>query len=334
MGAVMGCDVGGTSSRCVLFDDAGTLLGRGHAAGGNINSSVGDPADNLAAALSEALGGNPPAGVTAGMVGMAGSASDPDRATRIGADAWGRAGLTGAPRVGTDLEIGYTAGATGPDGVLLLAGTGAIGAAFHDWTMTRRCDGLGWLVGDEGSAVWLGLAAIRAVAAALDGRAGPTALTDLLAGHLRTALPAGHRSTGDPRQDLVTYAHGTTPARFGALAPLVADAAAAGDPVADRIVTAGCDALLRTAGVVAEGTRPGCLVLAGSLLTTPGTIADRVRAGLSERWPGLEPVPAPDPVAGAVLTALRDAGVGVTPESAARVRAELADGAGAGHRHK
>ncbi|MFD0537747.1 hypothetical protein ACFQY7_32330 [Actinomadura luteofluorescens] len=42
----------------------------------------------------------------------------------------------------------------------------------------QRADGYGWLVGDEGSAVWLGKEAVRAALAAYDGRGSPTLLTD------------------------------------------------------------------------------------------------------------------------------------------------------------
>jgi N-acetylglucosamine kinase-like BadF-type ATPase len=104
-----------------------------------------------------------------------------------------------------------------------------------------------------------------------------------------------------------TYRAPLAPARFGALAPLVTRAAVDGDEVARRIVADGCAALLRTAGVVAGEGTPGCVVTAGSLLTTPGPVADTVTAGLVERF-GVRPVPAPAPVVGAVLTALRDAG--------------------------
>jgi glucosamine kinase len=329
---VLGADVGATSSRAVLADLAGRRVGAGSGPGGNVNSSTGDPAANIAAALRAALDDHDPTRVVAGMVGLAGAAADPPATQRLVDTAWRAAGLPGSPRTGTDLDIAYAAGATGPDGILLLAGTGAVGAAFRGYAMAGRCDGLGWLLGDEGSAVWLGLTAVRAAVAALDGRAAPTALTGLLAtefagdprpadagptGDAGKAADAG-RAAGsarsgrqaDPRQELVvaTYRGPLAPARFGALAPLVTRAAAEGDAVAGGIVADGCAALLRTAEVVAGMVRPGCVVVAGSLLTTPGPVADTVTAGLVDRF-GAAPVPAPAPVVGAVLTALRDAGV-------------------------
>lgn len=312
---VLGADVGGTSAKAALIDATGRVLGRGRAAGGNVNSSDGDPAGNIGAALREALGDHDPVRVVAGMIGLAGSAAVPDRARRVADTAWQRAGLAGSPSVGTDLDIAYAAGATGGDGVLLLAGTGAVSAAFTDYRLTKRCDGLGWLLGDEGSGVWLGIEGLRAAVAALDGRGPDTALAAAMVARLAPDSP-----TGDPRQDLVAAAFRVSPARLGELAPIVVAAAVDADPVAERIVTAGCTALVRTASVVAD--RPRCLVLAGSLLTTPGLVAQRVRTDVTARF-GVEPVAAPDPVAGALLAALRAADLPVPPELPARLRAAL-----------
>lgn len=309
---VLGADVGGTSSTAALCDATGAVLGRGAGPGGNLRSSDGDPAANIGTALRAALGDHDPARVVAGTIGIAGSAAVPERARSIADGAWAAAKLPGSPAVATDLDIAYAAGASGPDGVLLLAGTGAVAASYRGYRMTRRCDGLGWLLGDEGSAVWLGLAAIRAAAAALDGRGPETALAALVRDRFRPDRP-----TGDPRQDIVRVVYELPPARFGELAPVVTAAATGGDAVAAGIVADGCAALVRTAGVVAA--EPECLVLAGSLLTTAGPVADGVRAGLAARYP-VEPVPAPDPVAGALVAALRAADMPAGPDIARRLR--------------
>ncbi len=315
---VIGADVGGTSSKVVLCDVAGAVLGRGKAAGGNLRSSIGDPAGNIAEALHAALDGHDPGRVVAGMIGMAGSTAVPDRARRLADTAWQRAGLPGAPQIGTDLDIAYAAGADHGDGVLLLAGTGAVAAAFHGYRMTRRCDGLGWLLGDEGSAVWLGLAGVRAAAAARDGRGPQTTLTGLLADRLTPAEP-----TGDPRQDIVAVAYQLPPAQFGEFAPVVTGAARDGDLVAGRIVADAAAALVRTARVAAADDPVRCLVLAGSVLTTEGPVADAVRTGLGDTF-DQPPVVAADPVAGAVLHALRHAGLPVASDLPTRLRTHLA----------
>jgi len=311
MKLIVGLDVGGTGTKVVVCDETGAMVGRGTGGGGNMRSAEGDPAGNIAGALVAALAGHDPAEVVAGMMGMAGSAARPRRAREIADTAWHSAGLAGSPEIGTDLDIAYAAGDVGGDGVLLLAGTGAVSAEYRDHRMVRRCDGLGWLVGDEGSAVWLGMAALRAAAAALDGRGPATVLAERV--HDRM-MPA--ESTGDPRQDLVAGADDWRPARLGELAPLVVEAASAGDEVADRILSDGCAALVRAALAVAgDATR---LVLAGSMLTTPGPVADRVTASLADRFPA--PATAPYPVVGAVLDAFRAARLPTPAGLAARLR--------------
>jgi N-acetylglucosamine kinase-like BadF-type ATPase len=310
---VVGMDVGATRSRAVLCDATGAVLGRGEGPGGNPNSSAGDPAENIGTALRAALGDHDPSAVAAGTIGIAGIAARSAQARTIADAAWRSAALPGSPGLATDLDIAYAAGATGGDGVLLLSGTGAIAGAFHEYVMVRRCDGLGWIFGDEGSAVWFGLTAVRAALAALDGRGPATVLTELLADRMVPAEP-----TDDPRQNLIGVGYQWPPARFGELAPLVVTAADSGDEVADRILTDGCAALARTVLTIADDLPH--LVLAGSLLTTPGPIATRVRTALAPHFPS-PPTTAPDPVAGAVLTALRTANLPVPPELPARLAA-------------
>ena len=199
-----------------------------------------------------------------------------------------------------DLDVAFVAGTPEPDGLLLLAGTGAAAAAFQERRMVRRCDGYGWLLGDEGSAVWLGLGGVRAALDAFDGRGAPTRLLDDLAAR----FGAGPRD--DVAQILIARMHADAPARLGALAPLVTAAAADGDPVAHDLVAAAADRLV--AAVDAVTTEPLSastdLVLAGGLLAA-GPVRDAVLAQLAGR-PGLNPRDAGSGAAGAALLALAD----------------------------
>ena len=124
---VAGVDAGGTT-RCLVVARDGRVAGSGSAAGANIRSSPGLPQQRFARALA--------------------------------------ARLAGALRVVTDLDVAFAAGSPRTDGLLLLAGTGAAAASFVARRIARRCDGYGWLLGDEGSAVWLGLRGVRAALAA------------------------------------------------------------------------------------------------------------------------------------------------------------------------
>ncbi|MEV6492800.1 BadF/BadG/BcrA/BcrD ATPase family protein, partial [Actinoplanes sp. NPDC051633] len=284
---VVGVDAGATSTRCAVATLDGRIVGRGVAGGANQNSSGVSLAASLGAALEAALSSVEGRDVRLGVLGGAGSAGAGREGFRAAATAaWRRAGLPGAPVTVTDLEVGYAAGTASPDGVLLLAGTGALAARFTGGVLARRVDGYGWLAGDEGSAVWIGIRALRAALAALDGRGEPTVLVEAV----RTGLgvPPGHGE--DLAQALLAAGFAIPPAALGRLAPAVS--AAEDDPVARRIRDGAVAKLLHKLDTIAPP--PGAaVVLAGSVLLSPGPIARAVRAGVAERT-GIEPSEAAD----------------------------------------
>src|SRR5690606_12096698 len=111
-------------------------------------------------------------------------------------------------------------------GILLIAGTGSSAWARGVDGRTARAGGWGHLLGDEGSGYALGVAALRAVARAHDGRAPSTDLRDAVLRHANVAAP----------EALIAWAASAAKAEIAALAPCVAEAAAADDAVARAIV--------------------------------------------------------------------------------------------------
>ena len=296
---VVGVDAGATSTRCVAARLDGVVLGRGTAPGANRNSSGGPVAETLGTALGAALAGLDRSTVRLGVLGAAGSAGAGRAAFRAeAARAWRGAGLTGEVVTVTDLEVAFAAGSAAGDGVLLLAGTGALAARFAGGELRRRCDGYGWLLGDEGSAVWIAVRALRSVLAALDGRGDPTALV-AAAGEV---FGLDETDPEELAQAVVAAGFARPPAELGRLAPAVSAAADAGDPVARRIAEAAADRLLRSYDTVAPAA-PEVVVLAGSVLLTPGPVARAVRAGLLGRT-GTPPRTARDGAAGAAALAI------------------------------
>ncbi|MBB2740586.1 UNVERIFIED_ORG: N-acetylglucosamine kinase-like BadF-type ATPase [Microbispora rosea subsp. rosea] len=314
MGALfVGVDGGGTSTRCVVVTESGEIAGRGRAGGANA-ISVPDPAANLRAALLGALEGLDPARVAGGVFGLAGAARAAEPAER----AWREAGLAGRPAVVADVLVAFTGATDQPDGAVLVAGTGAIGARIRDRRVVRRADGLGWLLGDEGSGVWLGRRAAAAALNAIDGRGAPTLLVVRVAEAVLGAGAAGEDDGPALTQALIAAVYARVaesgPAWLGTLAPVVDAVAREGDEVARGIVAEAARRLCRTAGVViGEGARErgtqaerggGPLVLAGSLLTEPTELAHLVRAELGRR---AVLVRAGDNAAGAAALAVRAA---------------------------
>lgn len=325
----IGIDAGATHTRCLVVDETGARLARGSAEGANQNSSA-DPALALTSALRDALaalGDVEPDGrrrverVTIGIAG-AGSAGLA-RAEAAARQACRDAGIAAPVSVSSDIEIAYAAGSSdrdgviSPDGTVLIAGTGAVAAAVADFAVVRRCDGLGYLLGDEGSAVWIGLAAARAVAAAQEDRGPATALSASVLELVRAEIPA---AAPEPTQALAAAVYGAPPAALGRFAPLVDRAAADGDAVATTIVREAVSALVRSVAVVRDPRLPDLpLVVAGALATGAGLVGTSLRAQLSHDF-GVQPRLARDGVVGAAFLALRQL-PGVADESLAALAA-------------
>ncbi|MEV7628672.1 BadF/BadG/BcrA/BcrD ATPase family protein [Actinoplanes sp. NPDC089786] len=355
MDLVLGVDAGATTTRSVLATTDGHVIGRGRAGGANLNSSGRDLADTLRRALGAAVAGADPSMVRLGVLGAAGSAGAGRRVFGTAAvEAWRTMGLPGVPVTTTDLEVAFAAGTWEQQGTLLLSGTGALAARFESGALTHRCDGYGWLLGDEGSAVWIALRALRACLAALDGRGPETALLpatrDLFAittpprdpltsaaappaPLITTAAPLPPLDAADPSRDPLDTDHALPgpldpaaapgavdagredlaqailadafrrpPAELGRLAPAVSALADRGDPVARQICADAAARLLHTFDSVGPPPK-SAVVLAGSVLLSPGPVARAVREGLRRRTT-TEPSEARDGAGGAAAMAI------------------------------
>ncbi|MDN3355567.1 BadF/BadG/BcrA/BcrD ATPase family protein [Actinomadura sp. DC4] len=326
---VVGVDAGGTRTRAAIITLDGTVVGYGAGPGANPNSG-GGTSDELTHALTTALTAAiedlDPALVAGGVFGIAGAGSaNRPRAVASAGAAWQAAGIAGEPEVITDIPVAFAAGSTEPVGIVVFAGTGAGAAVINAGEIERRADANGYLIGDEGSAVWIGREAVRAVMRACDGRGRATILADTvpraLLGEAATPLLAGltpgiAAPSGTPTaslawcgtdlaQAIIKKVYAGQPAAIGGVAPLVSAAAEAGDPVALEIIEGAVRHLLEDADAVRpalDGREAFGVVVAGSLLES-GPVADGVRAGLYVRF-GVEPVSAGDGALGAARLAV------------------------------
>ncbi|GAA4212122.1 N-acetylglucosamine kinase [Actinocatenispora rupis] len=304
MQAVLGLDMGGTATRAVLATTSGTILGSGRAGPGNPFAHPPEQAaDALRSSVREALGDHDPATVRLGVVGLAGGNSLAVPAVAETFDrAWRDTGLRCPMRVVGDTDVAYAAGTADPDGAVLIAGTGASAARIAAHRTARAAGGYGWLLGDDGAGYWLGREAVRALLAVTDGVRPPGVLTELVAAHL--AIDPAHPGTDTERViAAVDHAH---PVRLARLAPLVSEAATAGDAVAADIVTRAAGHLC---ALVAGAYAGGPVVLSGSVVA-PGTpIGDAVRTDLPVLLGGVAVLSAGHGAAGAAwlaATALPD----------------------------
>jgi N-acetylglucosamine kinase-like BadF-type ATPase len=267
---VIGGDCGGTSTRVVVTTLDGAVVGRGNGGPGN---PVARPPEEAAAALvgavGEAMGELDPRRVAAAVVGVAGySRLDTPEGAAVYAAAWRTTGVPVPLRTVGDAVVAYAAGGHDtPSGSVLIAGTGAIACEIADWAVGRRVDGLGWLLGDEGSGFWFGLEAARHTARALHAGAGDD-LTSAVHAAVGGVGPGG----------FVSAFYALARDKMAAIAPILFDAARAGDPAAGAIVTDGAGRLAGTLLTLSPGDGP--VVLAGGLLTGVPELRVAVQARL------------------------------------------------------
>jgi glucosamine kinase len=278
MKLVVGVDAGGTRSRAVVATLDGEIVGRGLAGPGNPLSHGPEQAVvQVATAVRQALAGRSPDLVAAATLGIAGPAGTARFAAALGVD--------GPVIVVGDAVTAFASGSAAAAGAVLIAGTGAIAAAVHGHEVVRTSDGLGWLLGDEGSGRWLGLRAVRFAVRDWD-----TALAARVASH------AGVRSS----DDLVYWAQALPFTEIDRLAPVVCAAAHDGDPHARALVDAAVACLVRTLDDLGQD---GPVVLAGGLLASGSPVQHGVSKILETRGP--RPRLARDPAAGAAWLAAR-----------------------------
>jgi N-acetylglucosamine kinase-like BadF-type ATPase len=268
-GLLLGIDGGGSKTVALLADLDGRVLGRGVAGSSNYQAAGAQAAQTaldqaIAAAYANARLPGPAwpqasDAISAACFGLAGVDRPEDRDLF---EAWTADRLPHARVViANDAELVLAAGTADGWGCALISGTGSIVYGRDPAGRTARSGGWGHLLGDEGSGYAVGLAALRAVMRAFDGRAPSTELTAAVLSHWSLAKPT----------DLVgrVYRESLTPGEVAGLAPLVDAAAAGGDAVAQAIVDEAGGELALAVAAVLRGLRltgPTPCALAGSLI--------------------------------------------------------------------
>ncbi|WP_460061736.1 N-acetylglucosamine kinase [Streptomyces sp. YKOK-I1] len=323
---VVGLDAGGTRTRAVLAD-LGDSRPRGEGASGPGNALT-VPGPDLADHLTEALAQAVPAplrarvaAVAGGFAGAGHQAQGTDEPGRVRArtalsTALAQLGITARTvDVHSDIETTFAAAPGHPaDGLVLVAGTGAVAARIAARVPAATSGGDGWLLGDDGSGFWIGRAAVRAALRATDGRGAPTALVRAVGRELGLPPgilpPRGYGVTDTVRWSatlrtayrahLLPALTDRPPVRLADHAPLVVAAAQEKDTVAAEILREAARRLAET--VSALTPRPGePLVVTGGLLAPHGPLLLPLTETLAPL--GLTVTPVADGSPGAVALA-------------------------------
>ncbi|BBD72942.1 ATPase [Sulfodiicoccus acidiphilus] len=217
---LVGVDAGGTHTRALAYTCDGEELGRGRAGPGNFhNVGLEVAMENVRKAVAQ-TGVNQPDYVCLGMAGL-----DTKRDVELVkplADRLGR-----HVRVEHDGFVTLYAQTWGKPGVITIAGTGSA-VVGYDGTRKRRAANMGWLLGDEGSAYWIGREALRALTRTMQGVSKRSQMTTMVKEKIGVKT----------LDDLVEWAYynGHRVSEIAGVAEVVEKAAKVGDKLALKIM--------------------------------------------------------------------------------------------------
>jgi N-acetylglucosamine kinase-like BadF-type ATPase len=125
-----------------------------------------------------------------------------------------------------DMVIALEAACGSGPGVVVIAGTGSIAYGRNAAGQTARAGGWGFAISDEGSAHWIGRAAVGAVMRAYDQGQSVALLTHI--------MEAWHVES---REQMIMAANASPGADFAGLLPAIISAAESADSIARDVLT-------------------------------------------------------------------------------------------------
>ena len=269
--AVLGIDVGGSKTVCLLADDTGAIMAEGREEGANLQGAGELALEKVVHSVMErTLGGTglSPAAICLGIAGV-------DRATdeAVVRGIMRRIGYQARILVVNDALIALQAGVGDGPGIVIVSGTGSIAYGRNADGEASRAGGWGYVLGDEGSGYWIGRLALRAVVRHADGRGRITSLTPRLLSHFGA----------ERASDLINkvYHEEMGPRAIAALAKYVQEAREDGDMVATAILNQAADELMTAAAAVMRRLdlteKPFAFVLAGGMFRAVPWLCDQMQ---------------------------------------------------------
>ncbi len=301
---IVGVDGGQSSTRCLVVDERGHVLG--HGIGGPANHLQGERGitrlrQALATVFKRAFPGEACPKVASICLGMTGVTRG-EQTEQIVKEIVEEHLSSELVFVCGDMPIALAGAALLGPGVLVYAGTGANTYGIDEHGREVRVGGWGYLIDDEGAGYDLGRQALKWVFRAEDGRSCATLLREKLLAHfgcttlkeLRRRVYAGD---GLPRPDIA------------ALARLVGEGAAEGDAIAQSILASAGKTLAETALTairrLGKHDQPVTVYPAGGVFTAGKWIMEPFTSALFSGAPkACVAFPRFPPVVGAVFLAL------------------------------
>jgi glucosamine kinase len=301
----LGIDGGGSKTTCVVGDEV-SLLAKVTAGPSNI-TRVGESRarETLQRAIREACAAAhiTPQTLECACIGVAGAGREEiaSAVREIVAEI-----IPGEIEVVGDMQIARAAAFGEGPGVIVVAGTGSIAYGRDAEGRTARAGGWGYAISDEGSAHWIGAAAVSALLRVIDQGedAQASAEASPLFGEMKAAWSL--RSL----DELVRAANASP--HFTRLFPAILAAADAGDALAQRVLAQAGRELAQLAAIVVRrlfaeenGSLPAAfLAMAGGVFRHSPTVREVFRHEVRKFDPRLEVNPQiVEPVAGALKMA-------------------------------
>lgn len=260
-GCLLGLDIGGSSSRARLVTD-GRVVAEAEGVGANVAVLKPHLVQERLTDLLAGMGAITPDACCAGSAG-AEVPSGHARLERL------LAGLFPGCIVTVVHDARLVLAAAGLDhGIALISGTGSVAYGRDRDGREARAGGWGWLVGDDGSGVWLAREAAREVMRRFDGGEPLGRLGEAMFG----------AANARDATELIGKLHGLNePREWAALAGVVFEAAS-DDPGAESLVERTASALGDLVGLVrAKLSIEGPVVLAGGQLLNQPRLESAVR---------------------------------------------------------
>jgi N-acetylglucosamine kinase-like BadF-type ATPase len=233
-----------------------------------------DPVDSTVRAVCAAVAGRPVCRIA---LGLTSAPSTVDGARRLGLTVLDAVGADEVLVAG-DLVTAHAGALGGGPGVVITAGTGTNCLGVNG-DLIERADGLGHLLGDDGSGFAIGRAGAAAALRAREGRGPATSLVDVLDAHFAEVpdFPHGIYSTDNPVAAIASFTRA------------VAAAARSGDAVAAGLWRQAVDQLVGTTASVVRRCFPDSADVPVSYTGRLFDVADLLRepflAGLAARCP-------------------------------------------------
>ncbi len=237
---VLGIDVGGTKTVCLLADEQARIVAEGREEGANLQGAGELALEKvLHSVMEQTLDGTGvlPSAICLGIAGV-------DRASdeAVVRGIMNRIGYKARILVVNDALIALQAGVGDAPGVVIVSGTGSIAYGRNERGEASRAGGWGYVLGDEGSGYWIGRLALRAVVRHADGRGRATSLTPRLLAHFGV-----QRASELIRQ---VYHEELSPRSIAAAAKYVQQARDEGDAVAVGLLNRAAEELMTAAAAV------------------------------------------------------------------------------------